>query len=293
MTHRLEEPIPVRNADGSISQGGSIKEFFNIIISAPPSFWEHLNLEVIALGQFDIILGFPWLQRHNPKVDWKDRTLELLPEITLFMHTAAGVPESGKDTAWTEDPYADLLASIGLDSVPKAFDFLWDPIPQEINGVVTGDTSHKTTVEEDMKMFVLEKYWDFKDVFLRTNFDALPPYSEYDHTINLKDSFKPQHGKIYPLSPRKQVALDKFLEEHFATGRIRCSNSPQATPFFFTPKVEEVNAPGIDPGLHPIQDYHYLNAHTVRDYYPLSLLSEILQNPKFQTAKHFTVIDIC
>jgi Retroviral aspartyl protease len=124
MTHRLEEPIPVRNADGSISRGGSIEEFCDIIISTPPSFRERLNLEVVALGQFDVILGFPWLQRHNPKVDWKDRTLELLPDTTLFMHTAAGVPESGEDTVWTEDPYADLLASIGLDSVPKAFDFL-------------------------------------------------------------------------------------------------------------------------------------------------------------------------
>jgi hypothetical protein len=39
------------------------------------------------------------------------------------MHTAAGVPESGEDTAWTEDPYTDLLATISLDSVPKAFNF--------------------------------------------------------------------------------------------------------------------------------------------------------------------------
>jgi hypothetical protein len=102
-----------------------------------------------------------------------------------------------------------------------------------------------------MKMFIPEKYWDFKDVFLRTNFDSLPPHSKYDHAINLKDSFKPQRGKIYPLSPREQVELDKFLEEHLATGQIRRLNSPQATPFFFTPKVEEVNAPGIDPGLRP------------------------------------------
>ena len=56
--------------------------------------------------------------------------------------------------------------------------------------------------------------------------------------------------------------------------------------------MPEANAPGQDPGLRPIQDYRYLNAHTVRDRYPLPLLSKILQNPKFQTAKYFTVIDI-
>ena len=56
--------------------------------------------------------------------------------------------------------------------------------------------------------------------------------------------------------------------------------------------MPKANAPNQDPGLQPIQDYRYLNAHTIRDCYPLPLLSEILQNPKFQTAKHFTVIDI-
>jgi hypothetical protein len=32
--------------------------------------------------------------------------------------------------------------------------------------------------------------------------------------------------------------------------------------------------------------------HTVQDWYPLPLLSEILQAPKLQTVKYFTVIDI-
>ena len=56
--------------------------------------------------------------------------------------------------------------------------------------------------------------------------------------------------------------------------------------------MPEANAPGQDPGLCPIQDYRYLNAHTICDRYPLHLLSEIIQNPKFQTTKYFTVIDI-
>jgi hypothetical protein len=70
------------------------------------------------------------------------------------------------------------------------------------------------------------------------------------------------------------------------------SSSPQALPFFFHPKAEEANAPGEDPGLHPIQDYWYLNVHVVQDRYPLPLLCEILQAPKLRTAQYFVVIDV-
>jgi hypothetical protein len=246
-----------------------------------------LQLEVATLV-YDVILGLPWLKRHNPPVKWKEGTMELLQDTTLSAVTADAEPQSLDAPL---DPFEDLVASIGLNSIPKAFDFLRDPIPQQINSTLR-DHSHSTTVEEDMRAFIPEKYWEFADVFQRTNFDSLPPHSEFDHAIELKDTFKPQKSKIYSISPKEQIELDAFLEENLATGRIRPSKLPQAALFFFTPKMPEANAPGQDPGLHPIQDYRYLNAHTVRDRYPLPLLSEILQNPKFQTAKHFTVIDI-
>src|SRR6516225_8325103 len=118
-------------------------------------------------------------------------------------------------------------------------------------------------VEQDMQAFVPPKYWEFSNVFLKTSFDALPPHSEFDHAINLDDSFIPQRSKIYSISPCEQKELDSFLEENLASGRIRQSKSPQATPFFFAPKMPEANTPNQDPGLRPIQDYQYLNKHTI------------------------------
>jgi hypothetical protein len=94
------------------------------------------------------------------------------------------------------------------------------------------------------------------------------------------------------LSPRGQKALEEFITENLRTGRICTSKSPQAAPFFFRKKGEEVNAPNVNPGLRPIQDYRYQNAHMVWDLYPLPLLSEILHAPKLQTTKYFTVMDI-
>ena len=212
-TTPLDTPIPVRNADGSPSRGGPITASTDVILFAPPSFRDRLQLEVATLV-YDVILGLPWLKRHNPKVNWKEGTMELLRDTTLSAVTADAEPQSLDDFP---DPLEELIASIGLNSIPKAFDFLRDPIPQQINSV-THDHSRSTTVEEDMQAFIPPRYWEFSDVFQRMNFDSLPPHSEFDHAIELKDSFVPQKSKIYSISPKEQIELDAFLEENLATG---------------------------------------------------------------------------
>jgi hypothetical protein len=127
---------------------------------------------------------------------------------------------------------------------------------------------------------------------LKTTFDTLPPYTVYNHEINLDDSFKLQQGKLYKLSPPQQVKLDKFIREHLSTGHICPSKSPQASPFFFIAKGDEVNSTEKNTALRPIQDYRYLNSHTIKDRYSIPLISKILDDPKLHQAHVFTVLDI-
>jgi hypothetical protein len=195
-TQLLDEPIPVRNADGTLSQGGPIEDYIDVTLFAPPSFRDRLHLEVATLV-YDVILGLPWLRRLNPPVNWKEGTMELLRDTTLSALTDVDEPQPSVDFS---DPYEELIASIGLTTIPKAFDFLRDPPSQRINSVAH-DHSRSTTVEEDMKAFIPEKYWEFSDVFLKSNFDALPPHTEFDHAIELKESYSPQKSKIYSISP--------------------------------------------------------------------------------------------
>jgi hypothetical protein len=55
-----------------------------------------------------------------------------------------------------------------------------------------------------------------------------------------------------------------------------------ATPFFFVKKK--------DGKLRPCQDYRYLNEHTVKNAYPLPLISELLD--KLKGARRFTKLDV-
>ena len=90
---------------------------------------------------------------------------------------------------------------------------------------------------------------------------------------------------MYNLTPEEQTELDKFLKENLEKGNIRLSQSPMASPFFFVEIVCKK-----DPGLRPCQDYRYLNEHTIKNAYPLPLISELLD--KLKGARRFTKIDV-
>ncbi|KAL5498813.1 hypothetical protein ACEPAH_2168 [Sanghuangporus vaninii] len=88
---------------------------------------------------------------------------------------------------------------------------------------------------------------EFADVFSEESFEQLPDHRTWDHAIDLKPDFKPSDCKVYPLSPKEQEAMKAFIEENLASGRIRQSKSPMASPFFFIKKE--------DGSLRAIQDY--------------------------------------
>ena len=65
-------------------------------------------------------------------------------------------------------------------------------------------------------------------------------------------------------------ACREFIEEILKTGCIQPSKLPQVLPFFFVKKK--------DGKLHPVQDYWYLNEHTVKNAYPLPLITDLIDN---------------
>ena len=115
---------------------------------------------------------------------------------------------------------------------------------------------------------VPSQFHDFEDIFSKESFDALPDRKPWDHAIELELGAKTSSTKVYPLSPNEQTELDAFIEENLASGRIRPSKSPMAAPVFFIKKK--------DGALRLVQDYRALNAKTVKNAYPLPLISDLI-----------------
>lgn len=123
---------------------------------------------------------------------------------------------------------------------------------------------------------------DFKDVFQSENASILPPHKPTDHTIDLQGDSVPPHGPIYPLSPRELEELRKYLDENTRNGRIRPSKSPAGAPILFVPKR--------DGSLRLCVDYRGLNKVTIKNRYPLPLISEILD--RISGSQFFSKIDV-
>ncbi len=129
---------------------------------------------------------------------------------------------------------------------------------------------------------VPEEYLDLRAVFSRSRATSLPPHRPYDCSIDLLPGTMPPRGRLYSLSAPEREALEKYLTESLAAQIIVPSSSPAGAGFFFVKRK--------DGSLRPCIDYRGLNDITVKNRYPLPLMSsafEILQG-----AKIFTKLDL-
>ena len=257
-------------------------------------------------GNDNIILGMPWLQTVNPTIDWNSRTVSI-PETadqskTLLQQDALTY------ASWKDHLPRPTPSTVNVTSTDRLFEYLNYETPEDfairahdaftINRIikcgsrfVQASVIRKLSTALDLataaakdkpEVALLPEYAAFSKVFDEPTAGTLPPSRPYDHEINMKETFVPKIGKIYPLSPKERTATNAFIDEHLASRKIHPSNSPQASPFFFIKKK--------DGKLRPCQDYRYLNEHTVHDAYPLPLISDLID--KLQGAELFTKFDV-
>jgi hypothetical protein len=69
-TRTLPRPLKVFNVDGSPNSMGQITEEVSLLVSHK-GHKEIAVFEVTNLGKTNVILGQPWLYKHNPEINWK------------------------------------------------------------------------------------------------------------------------------------------------------------------------------------------------------------------------------
>ena len=98
----------------------------------------------------------------------------------------------------------------------------------------------------------------------------------------MKEGFISRKGKVYLLLREEREEVREFVKEQLRKGYIRPSKSPQTAPVFFVGKKNGKK--------QMVQDYQYLNEWTVKNNYPLPLISDVLEN--IGTKKVFTKMDL-
>jgi len=126
-------------------------------------------------------------------------------------------------------------------------------------------------VGEDLKTLAERlpvQYRDFVEIFGKAAQASLPAHRPQDMVIDLELGKQPPSGKLYPLSPDELGLLKKYLDEKLRTGKIQPSKSSARAPIFF---ANEANSK-----LRIVVDYHSLNAITIKDKYPLLLMTILM-----------------
>ena len=116
-------------------------------------------------------------------------------------------------------------------------------------------------------------------MFGKKKLERMPTQKTWDYAIDMKEGFMPRKGKVYR-EERKEV--QEFIQKQLRKGYIRLLKLPQTAPVFFVGKK--------DGKKRMVQDYLYLNEWTVKNNYPLSLISDIIKN--MGTKRVFTKIDL-
>jgi hypothetical protein len=304
----LERPITARNVDGTENKKGKITSFveLELTVNNKPIM---TRLLVTGLGKQRIILGFPWLNEHNPNINWKTgefnwrtigqkRPLKIkryherysytplqkateLARLAILQPTITEETDQEENLNHTQNPTENneiLLAYIEEVQKPNE---TW--INAKTSNAIEFHLQHDDKKDDlPLEQQIPEAYHEYLDVFDEKKADRFPDQRSWDHKIELKDGFQPKSFKTYNLTPEKQKELDQWTKENLDKGYIRPSQSPMASPFFYVKKK--------DGKLRPCQDYRYLNDWTIKNAYPLPLISELTD--KLAGARYFTKLDV-
>ena len=66
----LANPIRVFNIDSSCNLAGDVTHAVNLTVDFL-GHWEEFHAKVTNLGKNSLILGYMWLKKHNPTIDWE------------------------------------------------------------------------------------------------------------------------------------------------------------------------------------------------------------------------------
>ena len=250
---KLERLIMVRNVNGTNNSAGAITHQVKANVYYKGHV-ERMRMDVCNLGKMDIILGMPWLQAHNPEINWETGKVKMTRCPPLCRRNTRLKEKKGKKGV-------KRVATLEEEKIIR-----WAVDEKENWG-------REEEIKEDhrkIEKLVPRKFLKWRKVFGKVESERMLTRKAWDHAIDLKETFKPWKGRIYPLSKDEREEVQNFMEDQLRKGYIRLSKSPQTSPVFFVGKKGR--------SKWMVIDYHSLNNQTVKNNYLLPLIIELINN---------------
>jgi len=201
-----------------------------------------------------------WLACHNPEIDWKTEEVQMtrcLDECGKKWRTRRQTKpgwkkqKEKKKKKEMRKPMIDKEIAIARIVAEKE---------KELDMIIVRKT----------EKMVPRQFHKYLKVFEKKESERMPMRKAWDHTIDLREGFVPKKGKIYPLSRVEREEVQEFVKDQLRKEYIRPSKSLQTLLVFFVPKK--------DGKKRMVQDYWYLNSWTIKNNYPLLLISDLIDS---------------
>ena len=307
---KMQSPMYVKVATGEEQRVDSfvkIGVYFNSICLV-------LSFRIIGMDP-EIVLGIPFLERFDPFINWKRKTLRFSHRGRLVL-----LKSTSPYLAVLEHPLPALLA--GKDyPIHEVKDVLEPPKLEtfKIKGMMTStDGMNSAHVDCPGSIFIMHESVSFRedsqelyllrctpelnviqdrntmppsivalldtynDVFPIQLPDALPPHREVDHRIDLIPGSIPPACKMYRMAPLEEKELWTQLQAYMKDGKIEPAQSPFGAGVLFARKK--------DGTLRLCIDYRGLNSITIKDRYPIPRIDEQLD--RFAKCSIFSKLDL-
>jgi transposase InsO family protein len=267
--YQKREPYPLHVANGQRMPDESMIRREIVVKLSIHGHQEEICLDVFGLAAHDIILGLPWLQEHNPTINWVTRKL-LLENCDC---TRSSKP-AHRQRSMADEKTINNIASKQTHQRKRVVDSTM---------IRRKSLPDVRVLEKRATPVIPREYKEFAKLFEEElGPDALPKHQPWDHEIKLEPGKEPGFQPIYKLSEKELEALRKYIDKMIKKGFIRRSESPAGFPVLFVPKKNG--------DLRPCIDYRKLNEITVKNRYPLPNIGEL--RDRLAHAEIFTALDL-
>lgn len=246
-------PYKISGADGQAIGNGTVTAETKVMMAAG-DHKEEIVLDIVPMDNHQVVLGTPWLGKHNPIIDW----------VTHAVKLRKGGETSRQQGLQTTATEACTIGQIRHEGTEEGF-------------VIVDN------LQEDQVPTIPQEYQDLAAAFEEPGDEAtLPEHQPWDCEIVLREDKQPERQPIYQLSPAQQETLREYIEKNLKRGFIRKSTSPAGYPVLFVPK------PGGKQRL--CVDYRKLNDITIKNSHALPRIDELQDTVSKATV--FTKLDI-
>ena len=304
--HKLERPRECVAFNGEVTR---VTSFVRVRMTLNFEHEEEVSALVVPRLNKEVILGMPWLEKHDPKINWECRTVVF---NSSYCRSSCLRPNEGKDCCVEgADNYRDSMKAaeriaaerkawfargirtVGVQEFERE---LRDPVNEVYRVQVRDEVVECDTVktEEDVSKALRDKpppdfsklpthLQRFRRLFCPKEANELPPRrAGLDHNIQLVRDAKLPNTRLYRMSQPELEVLRKYIDENLKKGYIRPSSSPVASSVLFVKKPAG--------GLRLCVDYRKLNDVTVKDRTTSPLTDESFA--RLAEARYFTKVDV-